>query len=211
MSKSARKKSKQSVADAKPDQMKGVVFDENMGLGNQLVVLYHVYNTFPNVEDLFFPKMDSCRHYFNCDKFRSGEYYRSNHSKFRHIVWGDAKDAGDLIRFSDLQLTPEHQAKVDSMVEGLGGGDLVAVHMRHGDYDHWNDGKFYFSAQKHLDETYKDGVNFSWDITGGEAVYDLFFMSHFNYFVRTYSTYSGVASRLSQNRGLFKGEVVVSD
>jgi hypothetical protein len=213
------------------NQHKSFFFKSNAGLGNQLMVLYHIYNTFPEVEDLFFPSMDSCRHYFNCDKFRSGEYYRSNHSKFRHIVWGDAKDAGDLIRFSDLQLTPEHQAKVDSMVEGLGGGDLVAVHMRHGDYDHWNDGKFYFSAQKYLDETYKaianwgiknpvvvvfsderkDGVNFSWDITGGEAVYDLFFMSHFNYFVRTYSTYSGVASRLSQNRGLFKGEVVVSD
>jgi hypothetical protein len=55
----------------------------------------------------------------------------------------------------------------------------------------------------------KDGCAVSWDLTGGDGVLDLFLMSHFNYFVRTFSTFSGVASRLSQNRGLFKGEVVL--
>lgn len=213
------------------NQRKSFSFESNAGLGNQLMVLYHIYNTFPDVEDLFFPSMDSCRHYFNCDKFRSGEYYHVNHDKFRSIKWEDTKDAGNLLRFHDLQLTPEHQSKVDSMIAGLGGENLVAVHMRHGDYDHWNDGKFYFSVQRYLNEAEKavanwgikdpvvvvfsnerkEGVRCSWDLTGGDAVYDLFLMSHFNYFIRTFSTFSGVASRLSQNRGLFKGEVVISD
>lgn len=211
------------------NQRKSFSFESNAGLGNQLMVLYHIYNTFPDVEDLFFPSMDSCRHYFNCDKFRSGEYFDSNRGKFQRIDWDEVKDAGNILRFTELQLNPEHQAKVDSMVEGLGGGDLVAVHMRHGDYDHWNDGKFYFSTQRYLDETEKaianwglkdpvvvvfsnerkEGVRFSWDITGRNDIYDMFLMSHFNYFVRTFSTFSGVASRLSQNRGLFKDEVVI--
>jgi len=211
------------------NQRKNFSFESNAGLGNQLMVLYHIYNTFPEAEDLFFPSMDSCRHYFNCEKFRSAEYFNKNRDKFQRVDWDEVKDAGNILRFTDLQLTPEHQAKVDLMVESLGDGDLVAVHMRHGDYDHWNDGKFYFSTQRYLDEAEKaianwglkdpvvvvfsnerkDGVKFSWDITGGEAVHDLFFMSHFNYFIRTFSTFSGVASRLSQNRGLFKDEVVI--
>jgi hypothetical protein len=211
------------------NQRKNFSFESNAGLGNQLMVLYHIYNTFPEAEDLFFPSMDSCRHYFNCEKFRSAEYFNKNRDKFQRIDWDEVKDAGNILRFTDLQLTPEHQAKIDLMVESLGNGDLVAVHMRHGDYDHWNDGKFYFSTQRYLDEAEKaianwglkdpvvvvfsnerkDGVKFSWDITGGEAVHDLFFMSHFNYFIRTFSTFSGVASRLSQNRGLFKDEVVI--
>ena len=207
----------------------GFAFNKPVGLGNQLVVLYHVFNTYPEVEDLYFPCMDSCRHYFNSDKFRCGEYYHKNMDKFRLIEWEETKDAGNLLRFTELDLKPEYQDKIKSMVDSFGNRDLVAVHMRHGDYDHWNDGKFYFTKDQYMEKARqsielwglenpaivvfsndrKDGCVTSWDLTGGDGVLDLFLMSHFNYFVRTFSTFSGVASRLSQNRGLFKGEVVL--
>ena len=208
---------------------RGFSFEKNVGLGNQLVVLYHIFNTNPEVDDLYFPHMDGYRNYFNCDKFRCGEYYHKNIDKFLSIQWDETKDAGNLLKFNELNLKQEYQDKIKSMVYNFGNRDLVAVHIRHGDYDHWNDGKFYFTKEQYMDKTKqaieswgledpaivvfsndrKDGCDVSWDLTGGDAVLDLFLMSHFNYFVRTFSTFSGVASRLSQNRGLFKGEVVL--
>jgi hypothetical protein len=207
----------------------GAYFASNGRLGNQLSALFHAYAEYPNLENLYFPHMKEYQEYFKCNKFRDEAFYNNFKEYFHEIDWHNLKDYGNVLRFPDFHLREEHQKKVNDMVAQLGTSDLVAVHIRHGDYKEWCNGEFYFNEGEYLDAANKaveswglrnpkivifsdekrDVENFSWNITGGNAVYDMFVMSHFNYFVRTYSTFSGLAAHISKCRGLFEGEIYI--
>lgn len=207
-------------------------FVNDCQLGNQLVVLYHAFNICDNIENLYFPWFKRYADFFNISKLcDSGLYYRKQ-SKFHDLKWGDQTHVDHPLdpKFQELFLRKEHEDKVKSIVSGLN-GDLVAIHIRHKDYKDWNGGKFYFEASEYLEfakkriEEWKlenptivvfsderqSVENFSWDYTNEIPVYDMYLMSHFNYFISTYSTFSGVAKWLAKDRGTFKGDAVLCE
>lgn len=207
--------------------MKGFSFRSDVRLGNQLIALFHAFNLSEGDEvKLYYPGFDRYKDKFNITSLVDGEYYARNGNDFVDLQWGDLKDGGDLLRFDQLKLKPEYSEIVEQSLSKLGNCDLVAVHVRHGDFGHWEGGKHYFKYEEYLDvarsaikrwgiKDYKmvvfsdedqpsNGAILSRNLTNADPVIDLFLMSKFNYFIKTFSTFSSVAMRFSQLAGKYK-------
>jgi hypothetical protein len=197
-------------------------------LGNQLSRLYGVYATYDTIDKLYFPHFLKYSHNFKCDKLCSDSDFNNNRGNFIEIDWSSHGliDPDNFLseRFSDLFLNNSSQRMVNEMVDELPNGDLIAVHMRHGDYKEWCNGEQYFTKDQYIekliatiencgisnpsvvifsDDKQDTGYTFSWEITNGDPVIDMYLMSYFNYFISSHSTFSGIAIQLAKSRGNF--------
>lgn len=207
--------------------MRSFSFRNDGKLGNQLIALFHCFNE-ANGDDvkLYFPHFGYFEKYFKITSFVDREYFDKNGANFTDLLWDDLKDGGDILRFEQFRLKPEYEDMVDWAFSRLKSKDLVAVHIRHGYFRDWNNGSQYFDTSTYSSETrrvvsewgledpqivvFSDedqqscGFLQSKELTGGDPVLDMFLMARFNYFVRTFSTFSGVALRMSQLSGRYK-------
>jgi len=208
--------------------MSNYAFLSNGRLGNQLSILYGIYATHSDIDKLYLPHFMEYSHHFRCKKLCSDGDFHNHRGDFVEIDWSSHNliqpDNFFESRFTDLFLTRDSQSKISEMVDDLPRGNLVAVHMRHGDYKEWCGGSHYFTKEQYIekliatiencgisnpsvvifsDEQQDTGYKFSWDITKGDPVVDMYLMSCFNYFISSYSTFSGIAIELAKSRGNF--------
>lgn len=204
-------------------------------LGNQLILLYNIYSLYEEVNHIYAPRFDKYRSYFNiddggvlCDSF----FYECNKDSFKEINWGVS--AGSSVnpdfydpKFNGLKLKKQFEDEITRIVHSLGNDPLVAIHVRHGDYKWWLEGKHFFSFNSYVDMacqkvkdwgllTYKllffsnvvqpqppEGILVR-GLTGGIAPIDLYLMSQCNYFICPWSTFSLLAVAFSKCLSKFR-------
>lgn len=176
--------------------------------------------------ELYFPWFERYADKFQITCLVPKVKWQQDRSSYEEIKWENLRDAGDVTRFQQMQPKQSVMDKIDEAMQKIASPNLVAVHIRHADFRHWNEGASFFDAKTYMDTAMKAidgwglkdyrivvfsdedqrnlGHAFSWDLTGGCPVTDLYLMSKFNYFVKTFSTFSGVAMRISQINGHYK-------
>lgn len=206
----------------------------NGRLCNQLYILYHIYNTYDNVEKIYAPHFKECN-YFNIDKLCDSKYYENNKSSFIDIGWTSELSKPSNFqdpKFNDLKLKQEYLDKVNNILKDFEGYDLISVHVRQTDYKNFYKGRFYFTYEKYMEECYKkikdwgldkykilvfsdekqtvdENSIFISELTDFNGPLDLFIMSHCNYFIHTYTTYSSLAVDNSKGFGIYKDNFLV--
>lgn len=206
-------------------------------LGNQLIILYYIYNTYDNINKIYAPYFDMYKEYFKINKFCDESYYINNKETFIDIGWYPSTIIENYcdIKFEDLKLKDKYNDIIKNIVElNFKNENIVAVHIRQSDFKIWLDGKFYFSTEKYIEECFKkikewnlenyqivifsdeeqifNNENFikSSSLTNFNSVLDLFLMSECNYFISVlYSTYSKMAINLSIGSKKFKNNFYI--
>lgn len=206
-------------------------------LGNQLILLYHIYETYGNkIDKIYAPYFDEYSHYFNISNLCDESYYNNNKGSFLPIEWYPNSCINNYVddKFNDLKLKPIFEHEIDKIIKTEFTSDnMVAVHIRQADFKIFENGKYYFDTpiylqktqQKILDwglENYKilifsdsdqsniPNTTFASKITNSDVL-DLFLMAHCNYFIRcVFSTFSQISKRLSEGMGKFKNEYTLN-
>ncbi len=209
-------------------------------LGNQLIMLYYIYGLYEGVDRIYAPHFSEYASYFNiedrgilCDE----SFYLSNKGSFKEVYWENLNSQVPIIdfcgsRFSDLKLKGVFEKKVTDIMDTIGEGPLVSIHVRHGDYKWEFDGKCFFPLEYYIkaaNQKVKDwgllnykllffsdsvqlqpieGILVS-KLTDGIAPIDLFLMSQCNYFIHTWSTFSLLAIELSKGSLKFKNNYIM--
>jgi hypothetical protein len=208
-------------------------------LGNQLFLLYHIYNICDKIDKIYAPFFESSLSYFKGeekDVFCNEDFFESNKESFIEVGWEDQKvDSIENIydsKFDDLKLKEIYTYAISNIINTFENKSLVAVHIRQGDYIDFCNGDLFFSINKYLEETQKNIkewglVNYKIllfsdillpkdlegfivsDITNNEAPIDLFLMGQCNYFIHTWSTFSLLAIKFSKSLEKFKNNKVL--
>lgn len=207
-------------------------------LSNQLILLYHIYNKYENIEKIYAPNFEIYGEYFNIDKLCDNKYYNDNSDSFTEIQW-NREDLTILtnycdVKFNDLKLKKKYYDVVQNILKDYNQYDnLISVHIRQTDFKTWYDGLYYFEYEDYMKKCYEeieklkienykilvfsdtkqnvkdeDSVFIS-DKTNFGAPIDLFIMSNCNYFISTWSTFSIMAVNLSKGMNKFKSHYIM--
>lgn len=123
------------------------------GLGNQLIMLLHIYNSYEKVDHIYDPWFEPYRTYFNIDDrgvLCSHSFYKSNERSFEKVGWGDHNENTPFrsicdSRFDGFKLKKPFEKRVVDIVGMMGNALLVSIHVRHKDYKWEFGGKCFFS------------------------------------------------------------------
>ena len=202
-------------------------------MSNQLNMLYHIYNKYDDIDNIYAPHFTEHSKYFNINKLCDENYYRNNIDSFIEVGWDNFSHPDNYydIKFEDLKLRKEYQDYVNRIIITYGNTDLVSVHIRRTDYINWEGGKYYFPRERYMKECYEKIKE--WDLknykiiifsdehqiidntinaserTGAVPALDLFLMGQCNYFISTWSTFTLMAINFSKSLGKYKNNLII--
>lgn len=209
----------------------------NGRMSNQLVLLYHIYNTYDKINKIYSPFFDKYAKYFNINKLCDSNYYLNNIETFNEIRWND--NINNIVnycdsKFNELKLKPYYDEIVREVLKNFQQYDnLISVHIRQTDFKDWHDGCYYFDYDYYMKKCFEkikewdiknykilifsdekqnisdDNSVFISDITNFEGPLDLFIMSNCNYFISTWSTFSLMAINISTSMNKFKKNYII--
>jgi len=125
-------------------------------LCNQLILLYHIYDSFESIDKIYAPRLDPYQSYFKIDERNilcGFDFFKDNKDSFEHISWeAQGKLSTDLFnpKFEGLKLKDCYLDRVMKIRGNFGDVPLVAVHIRQGDYADFCDGKYFFNIEHYL-------------------------------------------------------------
>lgn len=205
-------------------------------MSNQLVLLYHIYNTY-EVDKIYAPNFEY-EEYFNIEKLCDKSFYENNIENFTEVKWGEETMTKILDyydpKFNDLKLKKEHNDTVQNILKNFNEYEnLISVHVRHTDFKNWHNGLYYFEYEEYMKKCYEKidewGLtNFKilifsdskQNVTDSNCIFissltnfippiDLFIMSNCNYFISTWSTFTIISKGMSFGLNKYKNDCIL--